>query len=138
MKIVKEYLFVAFISGLIGMLVALPFTWLFDFGIPGYLVRSYLVGFCIGLLTKLVLSYSLRNVRKNTFLSFAVLLATIFVCTASAAFVMGLRNLLFAVLMALIADMAGMAANWLIYRYAKKMNYKLSEVQIRIKNSQSR
>ncbi len=138
MKHVKEYSVAAIVSGVIGICVALPFIQLFETGVHEYILKSFISGFIIGVLSKTVLAFFYRNVRDNTFQAFFAVIITISAVTYLATYVMGLRNILFSALIVLIADIAGVITTYISYNYAKRINDKLFRAQLSLKETLAR
>jgi hypothetical protein len=133
MKTIKEYAVIAMISGILGIFVAIPFAGLFEDDIKVYLTRSFTVGFVIGFLTKAICLFFFKNIRNNQFKSIAAVLATISAVTFSAAYVMGLRHIPYAILITLISDTVGVISFYTIFSYARKINEKLLLAQSKIR-----
>ena len=77
MKLLKEYLFLSLLSGILGIAVALPFLPLFDIGTAEYIAKSCLCGAVIGAVIKSAFIFFYRNVLKRAVLSFLIVIGTI-------------------------------------------------------------
>jgi len=94
MKLLREYIFIVLLSGVLGIAVALPFLPLFDAGAAEYIAKSCLCGAVIGAATKTTFIFFFRNVLRRTALSFLTVIGTISVFTYAASYIMGLRSAL--------------------------------------------
>ena len=135
MRLLKEYLLIGFLSGFLGIAVAMPFLPLFQIGGLEYALKSGLCGLVIGVSIKTAFLFFYRNVLKRTKLSFLIMTGTISVFTFLAAYFMGLRIWYYTLLMVLLADAVGMAVNISIYRFTLRINQKLQEEQARLREA---
>jgi len=138
MKLFREYLLLALISGCLGIAVAFPFISLFDINMFEYMLKSCLCGAVIGVSIKTTFIFFFRNVVKRTALSFLIVIGTISVFTYAGSYFMGLRNWKYSLAMTLLAVLVGMVANVVIYRYTIKINTKLKEAQTKIREAREK
>lgn len=133
MKTRKEILLVGLISFIVGGMIADPIislekgAWLSD------LLKSSFVGLMIGIAARFAFRYFYINVKHKTFLSFSAVQLLIGVGTILSAYMLGVRNFLYFLIMILPAEIIGFVATYSMYHYNLKLNQGLEDTQRKYK-----
>ena len=127
--IIKEFVIIALISGLIGVLVAMPIILNSSENLFLDLLGSFAVGMSIGIVSLTALYFVFRNIGKYTFWTFCLLTLMIGSGTFLGAYLMGERSVLNFLIMILPAELIGNSMAAVIYKRATKINERLKVVQ---------
>lgn len=125
---------IMFISGIIGVCVALPFVLYYHEKILSNLIWSFLSGMAIGFTATYVFSIFIRNARKNPTGSFVLVGLTIGIGTVLAALLLSLEDMRQLGMMVLLAETVGLIMTYGTYRYATRLNDRLLRTQERFRN----
>lgn len=134
MKKSQEIILVGLISFIFGSIVAAPIIavekgeWLTN------LLKSGLVGLVIGIAARFVFMYFYKNVKSKTFLSFLAVQLVIGLGTYVGAYILGVRNSLYFLMMILPAELIGFVSAISMYFYNKKLNKGLQDTQRKYKS----
>ena len=127
--IIKEFVIIALISGLIGVLVAMPIILNNSESLFLDLLGSFAVGMSIGIVSLIALYLVFRNIGKYTFWTFCLLTLMIGSGTFLGAYLMGERSVFNFLIMILPAELIGNSMAAVIYKRALKINERLKVVQ---------
>ena len=127
--IIKEFVIIALISGLIGVLVAMPIILNNSESLFLDLLGSFAVGMSIGIVSLTALYFVFRNIGKYTFWTFCLLTLMIGSGTFLGAYLMGERSVFNFLIMILPAELIGNSMAAVIYKRATKINERLKVVQ---------
>ncbi|MBT3225438.1 MAG: hypothetical protein HOB38_15775 [Deltaproteobacteria bacterium] len=127
--IIKEFVIIALISGLIGVLVAMPIILNNSESLFLDLLGSFAVGMSIGIVSLTALYFVFRNIGKYTFWTFCLLTLMIGSGTFLGAYLMGERSVFNFLIMILPAELIGNSMAAVIYKRALKINERLKVVQ---------
>ena len=127
--IFKEFVIIALISGLIGVLVAMPIILNNSESLFLDLLGSFAVGMSIGIVSLTALYFVFRNIGKYTFWTFCLLTLMIGSGTFLGAYLMGERSVFNFLIMILPAELIGNSMAAVIYKRALKINERLKVVQ---------
>ena len=127
--IFKEFVIIALISGLIGVLVAMPIILNNSESLFLDLLGSFAVGMSIGIVSLTALYFVFRNIGKYTFWTFCLLTLMIGSGTFLGAYLMGERSVFNFLIMILPAELIGNSMAAVIYKRATKINERLKVVQ---------
>jgi hypothetical protein len=133
----KEYIFIAIISGILGILIALPFVILYTANLFGELTRACLTGVINGTVCRAVFVFVLRNIHSHPFWAFLSICFIMGMGTFFSSYFFGLTNPLHLFLLLSLAEAVGLALAYTIYRYSINLNRKLMETQQKIQQQTS-
>lgn len=125
----KEILLIVIVSAIIGAIVALPIILLTEESIGTPIIRAALAGVVIGLLARYTATYLFYNINNHPFYTFVSIFIVILTGTAGFAVLFNTKNLIFIIWMVVLAEIAGMTASFIIYRYISKLNFFLEKTQ---------
>jgi hypothetical protein len=128
---------IALISSLVGVATVLPFIIIYRWDFWALFIRNIIIGLFNGIVGPFVICFFIyRNIRLKPFWSFpAMFIYIALICYGCAAF-FGFRDLRLMIVIIAWAELIGLAAMYLIYRYSKRLNEKLRQTQERLQNSQ--
>ncbi|MBN1798867.1 MAG: hypothetical protein JW822_09830 [Spirochaetales bacterium] len=131
-KELKEFLFTAVVSALLGALVALPFVYLFEDNLFIGMLKGCGAGAVIGIISRIVFTIVLRTVHSRTLWAFLCIFFTIGSGTLASSYLFGLTEIFFLFLITGLAEVVGLSVTFFIYRYSLYLNSKLHAVQEKI------
>jgi hypothetical protein len=131
MNKISEFSFTAVISTFTGALVAFPVLVLGNWDIFPNLLKSGCVGAIIGISVRIAFSFFYRNLSQSRILPFCIVFIIIAAGTCGGAYILGLRDVLYYVIMTTLAEMTGMLMAISGYNTYIKLNKKLCEVKKR-------
>lgn len=129
MRRIRELVGILLVSSFIGMCVGLPFIFLEGSDLLRGLVISSSTGIIIGISATLAFIFVFRNVNKKTLISFLLVFIIIGLGTFLGPFLTGLRNILYIVIMVILAEIFGMIATIIIFRKTRILNKSLVGTQ---------
>jgi hypothetical protein len=133
----KEYIFIAIISGILSILVALPFVILYEADFFKVLTRACITGMLNGTISRFVFVFVLRNIHTHPFWAFLSIFFIMGIGTFSSSYFFGLSNPLHLFLLLSLAETVGLTVAYLFYRYSLNLNQKLMETQKKIQQETS-
>ncbi len=125
----KEILIIVIVSALIGAIVAFPIILLTEETIMAPVLRAALAGVAIGLTARYTATYLFYNVNNHPVYTFVSIFIIILTGTIGAAVLYNTKAILFIIWMVALAEIAGMTASFILYRYILKLNLHLKKTQ---------
>ena len=134
MKKWQEILVVGLISFVLGSIVASPIIavekgeWLSN------LLKSGAVGLVIGVIARFAFMYFYKNIKNKTVLAFFAVQLVIGLGTFMGAYILGVRNFLYFLIMIIPAEFIGLISTISMYFYNTRLNKGLQDTQKKFKS----
>lgn len=129
-----EILLVGVFSFIFGSVVASPIIAFEKAAWLGNLIKSGLVGLVIGLTARFAFMYFYKNIKTKIFTSFLTVQLIIGLGTFSGAYLLGVRNPLYYLMMIIPAELIGLISTISMRFYNTKLNKGLRDTQKRYKS----
>lgn len=125
----KEILLIVIVSAIIGTIVAFPIILLTEEAILAPMVRAAFAGIVIGLAARYTATYLFYNINNHPVYAFVSIFIIILTGTTGAAVLLNTKNIIFIIWMVILAEIAGMTASFILFRYISKLNFCLEKTQ---------
>lgn len=125
----KEILLIVIVSAIIGAIVAFPIILLTEEAILAPMIRAAFAGVVIGLAARYTATYLVYNINNHPVYAFISIFIIILTGTSAAAVLFNTKNIIFIIWMVILAEIAGMTASFVLFRYISKLNFCLEKTQ---------
>ena len=134
----KEYIFIAIISGILSILIALPFVILYAVDFLKVLPWAFITGILVGTVSRTIFVFVLRNIHSHPFWAFLSIFFIMGIGTFLSSYFFGLSNPFHLFLMVSLSEVMGLTVAYLVYRYSLNLNQKLMETQKKIQQERNK
>lgn len=128
-----DLFFTIALSSCTGALVGLPVILMGDWDIFPNLMKSAFVGMITGITVRVAFTFFYRNLKNSSILPFVIFFIIIAGGTCGGACILGLRNVLYHLIITGLAELTGMLMAITGYNYYIKLNKSLEKTQKRFK-----